>query len=119
MSSPATTASTLTMVAASKAGRRRRSRSNGPSISCMTQRGAKATKSQLMKDIEELLAMGIGSPDEFVHHWWCVFSAGPCCANASEAKSRAKAAYLNCFVAHGLPVGALSRWAQVGMIYTM
>ncbi len=30
-----------------------------------------------------------------------------------------KAAYLNLFISHGLPTGALSRWTRIGIVYNM
>lgn len=86
----------------------------------MVQRGSKTKKTQLLRDIEGLLAMDNGNlRDGLTHHCWCDERAGPCCKDASETKARMKVVYLNFFVAHGLPVGTLSRWTHIGIIYTM
>lgn len=86
----------------------------------IVQRGSKTTKSQLAQDIEAVLALDNGDHKAgFAHYCWSESKGGPCCGSLKETKERMKAAYLNLFVARGLPVGALSRWTHIGIIYNM
>lgn len=86
----------------------------------MIQRRGKLAKTMLLKDIEAVLAMDNGDIRVgFTHHCWSAERAGPCCRDLAETKDRMKVAYLNFFVAHGLPVGTLSRWTHIGIIFTM
>lgn len=84
-------------------------------------RDGKTSESQLLKDCKELLRMDNGNlkGGEMIHHCWDTSTSAACCESLEEAKEKMKAAYLNFFVAHGLPKGALARWTHIGIVYVM
>lgn len=85
------------------------------------QRGGSSRKaSQLWQDAEAVLSMDNGDVSSEMVHWRSnAGGSGPCCGSLDETRERMKAAYLNLFVTHGLPIGALSRWTHIGIAFTM